>query len=425
LHETASLSKAMRRIAFVASLATLALAPSALAVPSGTFRFDPAPPDRANPGEPVTFTAENLVFDGASTTGTVNWSFGDGSAPGAGATAEHTYAAPGTYQVTAVLTNTEGGEPTYLPAQTLRINAPPVAVFTGFAPLEPILGQGVRFRSESSDPDGDPVAHVWKFGDGVTSELPEPVHPYADTGIFSATLTVTDEFGASSTTPAREVVVSGPPVEGPINGIPVTNFAFSPRNPKVGDPVEFVSSAIDPEGDLRSQTWDLNEDGRFGDARGDAVVHTYTTPGEKIVRLRAEDARGAASIRQRMITVEPAPPVPPGFLRPTPRVRFRGEILPRGTRVKILSVQAPRGALVRVTCKGKRCPAKQRRKRIKKGGVRFRSFERFLRAGTRLEIFIVKPKTIGQYTRYTIRAGKGPAALTRCLPPGKKRYTRC
>ena len=143
------------------------------------------------------------------------------------------------------------------------------------------------------------------------------------------------------------------------------------------------------------------------------------------MRLRAEDAAGLASIRQRTLNVKPALPVPTGFLRPAPRIRFNGEILPNGTRVNILGVRAPRGTLVRVTCKGKRCPAKQRRKRIKKGPVRFRNYERFLRAGVRLEIYMRKPKTIGQYTRYQIRAGKPPIRVDRCLRPGKQKPSRC
>jgi hypothetical protein len=52
--------------------------------------------------------------------------------------------------------------------------------------------------------------------------------------------------------------------------------------------------------------------------------------------------------------------------------------------------------------------------------VRFKTYERFLRAGIRLDIFIRKPNTIGAFTRYKIRAGKGPVRVDRCLPPGPK-----
>jgi hypothetical protein len=88
-------------------------------------------------------------------------------------------------------------------------------------------------------------------------------------------------------------------------------------------------------------------------------------------------------------------------------------------------VRAPRGALVTVRCKGKGCGAKQRRKRIKQGAVRFKTYQRFLRAGVRLEIFIAKSGKIGEYRRYTIRGGKSPKRVDRCLKGMKLRPVKC
>jgi hypothetical protein len=93
--------------------------------------------------------------------------------------------------------------------------------------------------------------------------------------------------------------------------------------------------------------------------------------------------------------------------------------------VRILAVRAPRGALVRVACHGKGCTTKQRRKRVKRGAVRFRGYEHFLRAGVRLEVFIRKGDAIGSYVRYTIRAGKAPKRVDRCLYPGRKSPRKC
>ena len=140
---------------------------------------------------------------------------------------------------------------------------------------------------------------------------------------------------------------------------------------------------------------------------------------------RIEDSNGLSDTHERTITVDPAPKPAPGVLSPFPKIRLNGEILARGTRVRILSVQAPSGALVRVACRGKGCAKQQRRKRTKGRTVRFRGYERFLRAGVRLEIFIRKGDTIGRYTRYTIRAGKGPRSVDRCLYPGVKRPRAC
>jgi PKD repeat protein len=419
---------AIRRLvptAFIAGVLLLALTPAARAVPSADFTMSwTEPPSRPSVGQTVTFTATVTDWDGLP--GTVSWSFGEAGATATGETAEYAYAMPGLKFVTMTVTNGDTpAEPPAVVIKALNVNAPPTAAFS-WSPLAPIAGQDVRFASESDDPDGAIQSYSWSFGDGVTSDQRNPEHPFATEGPKSVTLTVTDAWGATSSA-THDVIVAAlvpGPKPGPGNP-PIARFAFGPRNPRVGDPVEFASSAVDPEGELRGTTWDLDGDGEFDDGRGEDVIYTYTKPGDKQVRMRVEDAAGLAAVSQRTVEVDRAPTPPPGFLRPPPRISFQGQIFPRGSNIRLLSVRAPRGALVTVRCTGKSCPAKQRRKRVKRNSVRFRSFERFLRAGVRVEIFVRKPNTIGDYRRYTIRAGKGPKDVQRCLMPGKSKPSRC
>jgi hypothetical protein len=57
-------------------------------------------------------------------------------------------------------------------------------------------GQTVFFNgSGSSDPDGDTLSYSWSFGDGLSGAGATPTHVYPDNGSYTATLTVTDEFG--------------------------------------------------------------------------------------------------------------------------------------------------------------------------------------------------------------------------------------
>ena len=131
----------------------------------------------------------------------------------------------------------------------------------------------------------------------------------------------------------------------------------------------------------------------------------------------------------------PAPPgtpvVPPRAdrrlvaMRPFPIVRIAGVVLPNGARIRILSVRAPRGSSVRIRCRGQGCPAATVARTSATRLVRFHRFERRLRAGVKIELFVRQAGKVGKYTRFLIRGGKPPARLDRCLMPGKRRPVSC
>jgi PKD repeat protein len=68
----------------------------------------------------------------------------------------------------------------------------------------------VSFSSAgSNDPDGSIAGYNWNFGDGsAASTAASPPHVYALTGTFTATLTVTDNRGATNT--AQVVITVNP-----------------------------------------------------------------------------------------------------------------------------------------------------------------------------------------------------------------------
>jgi hypothetical protein len=59
------------------------------------------------------------------------------------------------------------------------------------------------------------------------------------------------------------------------------------------------------------------------------------------------------------------------------------------------------------------------------GFQRLRRFERVLRAGTRLELTVTKPGTIGKWTAIVIRRGVLPQRTDGCLDSDTKRRVRC
>ena len=112
------------------------------------------------------------------------------------------------------------------------------------------------------------------------------------------------------------------------------------------------------------------------------------------------------------------------LLSPFPIVRLRGSVVGSTARINLLSIQgAPRGAKVRVRCRGGGCPRKlvTSTARSSRTTMRLRSFERRLRAGAKLEIYITQSGRLGKYTRFEIRRNAAPRRVDRCVRsfPGK------
>ncbi len=72
---------------------------------------------------------------------------------------------------------------------------------SGLAPLE------VDFAAAATDADDDELTYSWDFGDGGTSDEEDPSHTYADAGVYTAKVTVSD--GAAQATKSVTVTVLG------------------------------------------------------------------------------------------------------------------------------------------------------------------------------------------------------------------------
>jgi PKD repeat protein len=94
-------------------------------------------------------------------------------------------------------------------APTVQIAAAPRS---GTAPLT------VEFSSDARDPEGAQLKYAWSFGDGGTADTPTAKHVYTQPGAYTATLTVTDPDGASSTATVEVVVSTTPPATQPPGG---------------------------------------------------------------------------------------------------------------------------------------------------------------------------------------------------------------
>jgi hypothetical protein len=101
------------------------------------------------------------------------------------------------------------------------------------------------------------------------------------------------------------------------------------------------------------------------------------------------------------------------------------------TRLRTLIVRlAPRGAQVVMTCRGRSCPTRRAvRQTVPRDLAEITLHRRFrrarLRPGTRLEVTITAPETIGRTYRYTVKRGALPESRNLCRAPGDTRGEPC
>ncbi len=194
------------------SIATMEVEVDGIAVPSAAFSVNAQ--SGCAPFE-VSFTDESLNSPTAWT-----WLF-EGGEP---ATSNEqnpvvTYNTPGTYDVTLSVSNAIGNNVVNR-TEVVIVSAEPTASFT----LDESAGF-VIFTNSSERGE----AYAWDFGDGDTSDEENPVHDYAEPGIYTISLTTINECG--SVTETIEIEVLGVNAVQDLSG--VTSFNLFP-NPTAG-----------------------------------------------------------------------------------------------------------------------------------------------------------------------------------------------
>jgi len=222
------------------------------AVPEANFLVDPL--DYCI-DELIPFFNTSIVEDASDTTWL--WEFGDGSTSGV-IHAAHAYGAAGTYTVTLTATTNHGCSDDY--SVDIVVHDSPTASFefsvAGFSSEDGATGgcvdNVVIFENTSTIPVPETITDsFWNFGDGSTSTEFEPSHTYVSSGTYTITLTVTSEYGCTSTITKTiimideltlDLVVSEPSCYGFSDGSIIVNIdAFTG---------EVIYSITDPSGTL-------------------------------------------------------------------------------------------------------------------------------------------------------------------------------
>ena len=250
------------------------------------------------PGENISFGGA-ASFDNDSDIKSYKWSVSDGTTL-QGTEINHTFKAPGKYQVTLTVndgiavSNSENDTTT-----TVNVNFTPTASARAAAIASP--GETVDFDgSFSNDRDGAIIRYDWNFGDGSIAEGVKTTHAYSDPGRYAVSLTITDDSGTKCAVNSDEFTIR-------INSPPVAS-AGSDQEVFFGGAVDVVtfdaSGSTDPDGDALTYSWD------FGDkssGRGLKVSHRYLKAGVYKVKLTVNDNTGtssAISVDEAIVTVK-------------------------------------------------------------------------------------------------------------------------
>ena len=252
-----------------------------------------SPPDNSPPNAAFTpVCADNTCrfTDGSSDSdGTVSgwqWSFGDGSSSSQ-RHPSHVYAAGGEFTVRLTVTDNIGAQGSASKTVTAGPpeNQPPAAAFTSSC-----SDLDCGFTDGSTDSDGSVTGWQWDFGDGSSSDQQNPSHAYAGQGVYTVSLTVTDDDGLSGFI-SNQVTAGTPP-----NADPVANFSSS----CTGLSCAFTDQSTDTDGTVAGWSWSFG-DGATSTNRNPS--RTYASAGTYTVTLTATDNLGATHQRSAPVTV--------------------------------------------------------------------------------------------------------------------------
>ncbi|MEM9773132.1 MAG: S8 family serine peptidase [Chloroflexota bacterium] len=152
---------------------------------------------------------------------------------------------------------------------------------SGIAPLT------VQFINSSS---GKINNTEWQFGDGNSSPELSPSHVFTSPGVYTSTLTVTNDDGSSTHQKVIEVYEA-------VNAVFSADRQIHDQTPTS---VTFTNSST---GDFESCEWDFG-DGTQSDSCDERVPHTYSASGEYSVSLMVSGNGGSsASEIESYITV--------------------------------------------------------------------------------------------------------------------------
>ncbi|UCE36359.1 MAG: PKD domain-containing protein [Thermoplasmata archaeon] len=169
-------------------------------------------------------------------------------------------------------------------------NHPPTAEFT-WLPTTPDEGEIVQFTDLSTDSDGTVVSWSWDFGGVGTSSDQNPQFTFMDDGVYTVTLTVTDDDGATDSV-SHTVTI--------LDLAPTAEFTWSPDPQYEGSPVSFTDLSTSYPDDIVSWSWDF---GGLGSSSQQSPQFTFMDEGVYTVTLIVTDEDGSTDSVSHTVTI--------------------------------------------------------------------------------------------------------------------------
>jgi serine protease len=158
------------------------------------------------------------------------------------------------------------------------------------------VGANIKFTDLSTSGSRAVTQWAWNFGDGTTSNQPNPTKSYAAAGTFNVSLTVTTGVGSDSETKNGFITVSAGPT---------ANFSANPASGEAPLNVQFTDTSNSNGGTITSRQWNF---GDGGTSTSQNPSHTYNDEGTFTVTLTITATNGTdTETKTGLITVSAAP----------------------------------------------------------------------------------------------------------------------
>jgi PKD repeat protein len=166
------------------------------------------------------------------------------------------------------------------------------------SPEAPKQLETVTFNAADPNLDAKLTSYDWDFGDGDGGSGRFTSHQYREAGVYSVTLTVTDNAGLTGSR-SKSVLIEA-------TDLPKADFVFSPAEPHVGDEVVFNGSGSEATAPrfIVEYKWQFGTV-TGGSATGMIAKKKYTAVGTYNVTLTVTDDAGNKNTVSKSVEVEP------------------------------------------------------------------------------------------------------------------------